>query len=74
MWEMLSDIEPFGGLSLDKINLLVVNKQMRPNLSNQTWSNTIIDLINSCWSEVVELRPSITNLKLVVEDLLIDME
>ena len=34
LWEMLKNIEPFGNLSLSKIQELVVAQKMRPTLSN----------------------------------------
>lgn len=73
LWEMLKNIEPFGLLPLEKIQQLVVAQKMRPTLSNQDWSDSVVDLINACWTDEVIQRPTIKVLKQKIDEEQMDL-
>ena len=68
LWELLKNIEPFGNLSIPKIQELVVAQKMRPNLTNTNWNDNLADLIRTCWTDEVNSRPSIKILRLKIEE------
>lgn len=59
LWEIISKVRPFLGLSVPEIRDRVVNGE-RPSLRELHCSRRCLDLIESCWRGEVEERPDFT--------------
>ena len=73
-WEMLAQIEPFGGQPMEKLNDVVGVKKLRPKINVDVWTNQIVDLVNSCWSDDLMVRPTSAALKQTVDELIDEYE
>jgi hypothetical protein len=66
LWEIAVCHKPFNGMSIDQHAEMVVAKGYRPKLSVVPGSNDLKNLIQSCWSQSPEVRPTFTGVRLAL--------
>ena len=58
MWQILTLEVPFSGFSVTKHEYFVTGKGQRPKINN-SWSLSLINLMQNGWSKQIVDRPSI---------------
>ena len=72
LWEMTSLKQPFKGFSPREHSERVVYGNERPKLL-QSWPLDLKTLMKMCWSEQIEIRPSFTEIKMVLKDVILHL-
>lgn len=66
LWEMLTGKKAFEGFSLESHEILVAQVGERPSL-DQSWPDSVIQIIEECWDHDYRMRPNTDSLYLTLK-------
>ena len=64
LWELLTRSDPYQGMNPLYVALAVMDDGLRPPIP-PSWHGDIVELLNDCWSENPDLRPSFSQVLLL---------
>eukprot|EP01130_Rhizamoeba_saxonica_P011280 TRINITY_DN4680_c0_g4_i1.p1 TRINITY_DN4680_c0_g4~~TRINITY_DN4680_c0_g4_i1.p1 ORF type:complete len:118 (-),score=34.35 TRINITY_DN4680_c0_g4_i1:38-391(-) len=72
LWEFVTREDPFNGQPPFQVVISVANEGLRPEM-NDSFSPEFYDLTIACWAEDPDRRPSFEEIRIVLENMGLDI-